>query len=154
MFKTIVIGLDGSDGSKKAIPFATELARRDDAQLVIAHVEEYTIGKGGGPIHVNEDEVRAELEDLATSLSDDGIETSVQVETIRIGGPAHGIDDIANRADADLIVVGTRGHTALSNLMLGSVAQRLLAIAKSPVFVVPEHSKTPVGSDDAAAGSG
>jgi len=154
MFKTIVIGLDGSDGSKKAIPFATDLARRDDAQLVIAHVEEYTIGKGGGPIHVNEDEVRAELEDLATSLSDDGIETSVQVETIRIGGPAHGIDDIANRADADLIVVGTRGHTALSNLMLGSVAQRLLAIAKSPVFVVPEHSKTPVGSDDAAAGSG
>jgi hypothetical protein len=38
--------------------------------------------------------------------------------------------------------------------MLGSVAQRLLAIAKRPVFVVPEHSKTPVGSDDAAAGSG
>lgn len=154
MFKTIVIGLDGSDGSKKAIPFATELARRDDAKLVIAHVEEYTIGKGGGPVHVNEDEVRAELEDLAKSLSDDGVETSVQIETIRIGGPAHGIDDIANRADADLIVVGTRGHTALSNLMLGSVAQRLLAIAKSPVFVVPEHSKTPVGSDDAAAGSG
>ena len=80
-----------------------------------------------------------------------GSKLPVQVETIRIGGPAHGIDDIANRADADLIVVGTRGHTALSNLMLGSVAQRLLAIAKRPVFVVPEHSTTPVGSDDAAA---
>lgn len=151
MFQTIVIGLDGSDGAKKAIPFATELARRDDAELVIAHVEEYTIGKGGGPIHVNEDEVRAELEDLAKSLSDDGIETSVKVETIRIGGPAHGIDDIAKRADADLIVVGTRGHTALSNLLLGSVAQRLLAIAKQPVFVVPEDVKAPAGSKGTAA---
>ena len=151
MFQTIVIGLDGSDGAKKAIPFATELARRDDAKLVIAHVEEYTIGKGGGPIHVNEDEVRAELEDLAKSLSDDGIETSVEVETIRIGGPAHGIDDIAKRAGADLIVVGTRGHTALSNLLLGSVAQRLLAIANQPVFVVPEDVKAPAGSNGTAA---
>jgi len=143
VFKTIAIGLDGSDGSKKAIPFATELARRDDAELVIAHVEEYTIGKGGGPIHVDEDEIRGELAELAKILTDDGIETSVEVETIRVGGPAHGIDDIAKRVGADLIVVGTRGHTALSNLLLGSVAQRLLAIADQPVFVVPESVTTP-----------
>ena len=149
VFKTIAIGLDGSDGSKKAVPFATELARRDDAKLVIAHVEEYTIGKGGGPLRVDEDEVRGELAELAKSLTDDGIPTSVEVESIRVGGPAHGIDDIAKRVGADLIVVGTRGHTALSNLLLGSVAQRLLAIADRPVFVVPE-SVTTAGAPDVA----
>ena len=37
MFKTIVLGLDGSDGSNRAIPVAVELARRDNASLVIAH---------------------------------------------------------------------------------------------------------------------
>jgi nucleotide-binding universal stress UspA family protein len=152
MFQTIVIGLDGSDGAKKAIPFATELARRDDAKLVIAHVEEYTIGKGGGPIHVDEDELRAELDELAKGLTDDGVDTSVEVETIRIGGPAHGIDDIAKRVGADLIVVGARGHTALSNLLLlGSVAERLLAIATQPVFVVPEAARPAEPSNTAAS---
>jgi nucleotide-binding universal stress UspA family protein len=146
VFKTIVIGLDGSDGSKKAVPFATELARHDDAKLVIAHVEEYT---RGGPLRVDEDEVRGELAELAKSLTDGGIPTSVEVESIRVGGPAHGIDDIAKRVGADLIVVGTRGHTALSNLLLGSVAQRLLAIADRPVFVVPE-SVTTAGAPDVA----
>jgi nucleotide-binding universal stress UspA family protein len=58
MFKTIVLALDGSDGSKAAIPFARDLAHRDDSKLVIAHVEEDVGGKGGGPIHATEDEIQ------------------------------------------------------------------------------------------------
>jgi nucleotide-binding universal stress UspA family protein len=48
MFKTIVLAMDGSDGSRAAIPLAVELAKRDDAKVVVAHVEQDVVGKGGG----------------------------------------------------------------------------------------------------------
>jgi nucleotide-binding universal stress UspA family protein len=50
MFKTLVLALDGSEESRRAIPVAVELARRDHAKIVIAHVEQDIAGKGGGPI--------------------------------------------------------------------------------------------------------
>jgi len=78
MFKTIVLALDGSDGSKAAIPLATELARHDHGKIVIAHVEEDTIGKGGGPLVANEDEIQAEIRKQAEKLSGEGIETAEQ----------------------------------------------------------------------------
>jgi nucleotide-binding universal stress UspA family protein len=54
------------------------------------------------------------------------------------GGPAHVIADAATKVGADLIVTGSRGHTALAGIMLGSVAQRLLHLAHCPVLVVPK----------------
>ena len=47
MFKTIVLALDGSKGSRQAIPLAAELARHDGAGIVIAHVQQDMVGKGG-----------------------------------------------------------------------------------------------------------
>lgn len=56
MFRTIVLALDGSEDSQRAIPVAAELARRDGARIVVAHIEQEVAGKGGGPIPVTEDE--------------------------------------------------------------------------------------------------
>lgn len=138
MFKTIVLALDGSDGSRKAIPFATELAQNDKAAILIAHVEERNLGKGGGPLHVDEEEIKAEIRKQADELSAQGIDTSIQMVDVMLGGPAHAIEEIANKAGADLIVLGTRGHSPVAGLLLGSVTQRLLHIARRPVLAVPE----------------
>jgi nucleotide-binding universal stress UspA family protein len=137
-FETIVLGLDGSEGSWRALPVAVELARRDDAKLVLTHVEERIIAKGGmPPVYADEDEIRAEIEREANELSEQGIDASVRTSTIVLGGPAHALADIADEVGADLIVVGTRGHSALAGALLGSVTQRLLHISHRPVLAVP-----------------
>lgn len=140
MFKTIVLALDGSEGSRHAIPLAVELARRDNAKLVVVHVEEEIIGKGGGPILATEDEVQDEVRKKAQELSASGVETSVEMRSVMLGGPAHAIEDVAAEAGADLIVAGTRGHSPVAGLLLGSVTQRLLHIARRPVLAVPPGS--------------
>jgi nucleotide-binding universal stress UspA family protein len=137
VFNTIVLALDGSEGSRQAIPVAATLAQQDGARVVIAHVEQDVVGKGGGPIPATEDEIQAEIRKQADELSKDGIETGVKMRNVMLGGPAHAIAEIADEEDADLIVAGTRGHTAIGGLLLGSVTQRLLHIARCPVLVVP-----------------
>ena len=142
MFKTIVLALDGSEESRQAVPLATELARQDGARIVIAHVQQDVVGKGGGPIVATEDEIQAEIRKQAEELSADGIETSVEMREMMLGGPAHAIVEIADGANADLIVAGTRGHSAIAGLLLGSVTQRLLHIARCPVLVAPPTDRS------------
>ena len=138
MFKTIVLALDGSEGSRKAISVAKELAQDDDAAIVIAHIDERVVGKGGGPVHVDEEDIKAEIRKQADELAAAGIDTSIQMADVMLGGPAHAIEHIANGAGADLIVTGTRGHSPVAGLLLGSVTQRLLHIAGRPVLAVPQ----------------
>jgi nucleotide-binding universal stress UspA family protein len=137
MFNVIVLALDGSETSRRAVPLAVELARRDGARIVIAHVEQDVVGKGGAPIPITEDEIQAEIRGQAEELAAEGIETSVEIHRVVLGGPAQAIEDIAEEAGADLIVAGTRGHAPVAGLLLGSVTQRLLHIARRPVLVVP-----------------
>jgi nucleotide-binding universal stress UspA family protein len=141
MFKNIIVALDGSPDSKGTLPVAAELAKASGAKLVIAHVIEKYVGKGGaGPINVKEDEILADIEGEAKKLSDQGIETSIETADVvsMIGGPAKGIAEIADKVNADLIVAGRRGHNPLTGLLLGSVTQRLLQIADQPVLVIPQ----------------
>jgi len=142
MFNTIVLALDGSEGSRRAIPVAAELARQNGGRIVIAHVEQDVAGKGGAPIPITEDEIQAEVREQAKRLAADGIETSVEMRNVILGGPAHPIAEIAEEANADLIVAGTRGHSPVAGLLLGSVTQRLLHIARSPVLVVPPSDRS------------
>ncbi len=140
MFKTIVLALDGSETSKRAIPIAAELAKREGSRVVIAHVEELIAGKGGGPVHAGEEAYQQEIREQAAELSGQGIETDVKMASVMVGGPAHAIESIAKEANADLIVVGTRGHSPVAGLLLGSVTQRLLHIAHCPVLAVPPEA--------------
>jgi nucleotide-binding universal stress UspA family protein len=106
---------------------------------VIAHVEERMATKGRAPLHVNEEQIQEELQALVKDLAADGIEASIRMGDVMAGGSgvAHSIVDIADKSNADLIVAGTRGHSLVEGLLLGSVTQRLLHIAKQPVLVVP-----------------
>ena len=137
MFERIVLALDGSHSSQLSLELAAKLARQHNAKVVIAHAEEHIVGKGGGTVEVTEPEIQAGIRRQAEELSAQGIETSVEMRSVTLSGPAHVIEDIADEVGADLIVVGTRGHSPIAGLLLGSVTQRLLHIAERPVLVAP-----------------
>jgi nucleotide-binding universal stress UspA family protein len=92
-------------------------------------------------VFADEQEVRADIQRLADELRAEGLDASVETAVLVLGGPAHSIAEIAERADADLIVVGTRGHSAVAGLLLGGVTQRLLHIVHRPVLAVPPSSR-------------
>ena len=139
MFKAIVLALDGSDTAKRGIPIAVELAKEGNGKIVIAHIEERMATKGRAPLEVDEDEIQAELRAMVKDFAAEGIEASLEMGDVMAGGAgtAHAIADIAERSKADLIVTGTRGHSPVAGLLVGSVTQRLLHIAKQPILVVP-----------------
>jgi nucleotide-binding universal stress UspA family protein len=138
VFKTIVIGLDGSESASAAIPAAVELARLSGGSIVVAHVDERIAAKGDMPsLRADEDEVKAAISKQADAITADGVDARLETASVVLGGPAHSIEDIAEAAGADVIVVGSKGRSGISGLLLGSVPDRLLHIAKRPVLVIP-----------------
>jgi nucleotide-binding universal stress UspA family protein len=140
MFKKVIWATDGSSAADLALPLAQTLAGESHASMVVVYCEEFTLpGKGGGslPVHANEEQLEEKIQRQVAELSSGGLSASLEMAKSKVGGAAHVIADIAVREQADLIVVGTRGHTALGGLLLGSVTQRLLHIAPCPVLAVP-----------------
>ena len=141
MFKVIIWATDGSSGAKQALPFAKGLAQADGARLVVVHVNEFTVGRiGGYPVNLDEGEVKAAIRRHVEDLKQEGLDATLQLASVSMGGAAHVIAEIADKEGADLIVAGTRGHAPLYGLLLGSVTQRLLQIGHCPVLVVPSTS--------------
>jgi len=136
MFETIVVAVDGSESSDRALDYAARLARSESSKLVLAHVTELIAGRAAGTVDVDNDERVAALRARAAEIKASGVDAELQQATSMTGGPAHAVAEIAERAGADLIVTGTRGHTALTGVVLGSVAQRMMHVAPCPVLVV------------------
>ena len=156
MFYKVVWATDGSEPADEALNFARALAAESGGELLAVHCIELILaprGPGGGyPAHGNEGELEEKIEAQVADLSRDGVRASLQSATAAVGGAAHVISDMARDAGADVIVVGTRGRTALTGLLLGSVTHRLLHIAHCPVLVVlgPERSgagSVPTGTE-------
>jgi nucleotide-binding universal stress UspA family protein len=139
MFNSIVWASDGSGLAQKALPLVKELARADGAKITIVHVVERIEGGGavGLPRRADESEVQADLREQAESLRQEGFAASLEIRGEVGVRPAHEIVAVARDVEADLIVAGSRGHTAIGGLLLGSVTTRLLHISPCPVLVVP-----------------
>lgn len=156
MFKTIVLAVDGSESSDLAVAAAAELARDSGGRIVAVHIKELIAGRFAGPVRVDEDDVQAKIRGQVKDLADSGLNVTLEMHSTMTGGPAPVVADTAGREDADLIVSGTRGHTALAGVIVGSVAQRLLHLAPCPVLVVPighgPHGHSSERAEQATAG--
>ena len=143
MFKTILWATDGSETAARALPYALGLAEPDGAKLIVAHVREIFVGRGGGyPLLADESELRERIGLQVKDLKTGGIDATFVVRTCNAGHAARTIAEIAEEVDADLVVVGTHGYGRVAGLLLGSVTQGLLHAGVCPVLALP--TATPV----------
>ena len=152
MFRTIIWATDGSETADRALPYAKELAGGADGRLVVVHSKELLVGRAGGhPVLADEDEIETKIEAQVEQMRADGLDASFRLVSGSAPHAAHMISDVAAEVGADLIVVGTRGHTAVAGLLLGSVTQRLLHIAPCPVLAVPAVARTDAQTQETQA---
>ena len=141
MFKRILCATDGSVHGDRAVREGARMAQANKGELHVAHVIERIRGGGrlrGQNVFVTEDEIDGRIRHQVDELARDERIVDVCVHMISGGGqPARRLAKLAEQVDADLIVVGTRGHAPLAGLVLGSVTQQLLHDSKRPVLAVP-----------------
>ena len=139
MFNKIIWATDGSAAADAALPQVRELAASNGTSVIVLHCEETFVGPRayGLDVNVDEDDMKQKIRKQAAELESEGLTVTTEFVAGHAGVAAHAIADAAKNDGADLIVVGTRGHTALGGLLLGSVTQRLLQTAPCPVLAVP-----------------
>jgi nucleotide-binding universal stress UspA family protein len=139
-WKTIVVGVDGSPASRVALTWAAAEAAEHGADLVVVNAWEHTLMPPMGSVSVSEkfvpDPSQRTADDLVRVIKEElGDEPKVLVQPrVRQGPPAKVL--IEESAEADLLVVGTRGHGGFAGLVLGSVSQHVSAYARCAVAVV------------------
>jgi nucleotide-binding universal stress UspA family protein len=159
VLRKILVPVDFSECSRKALQYAVPLARQFGGGLLLVYVMpvHYFVGSEFGPVDVPvpEQELLRNSERELGRLAEQ--ETGGRVPTeIRVcrGQPVHEIVRVAREEGADMILLSTHGHTGLKHVLLGSVAENVVRYAPCPVLVVREHEREFVRSDVPATGAG
>jgi nucleotide-binding universal stress UspA family protein len=139
--KKILVPVDGSDVSRRALRYAAALAHRLKASLLIVHVQEAPLYYGELSVYVPRGRFEKMQRDYSRSVLDAAAQVmkraDVRYASEALKGPVG--STIAKRARArkcDGIVMGTRGMGAVGNLIMGSVATQVLHHATVPVTLV------------------
>lgn len=133
----IVVGVDGSTGGREALRFAMAEARLRGAELQAVSAWRYPYSYGESLVIVSDDDLKAAAErGLIEAIAAAGEQVGVQVEPVVRQGRAASVL-LESAADADMLVVGSRGRGGFAGLLLGSVSQKCVQHAPCPVVVVP-----------------
>jgi nucleotide-binding universal stress UspA family protein len=144
MFKSIVVGTDGSETAQVAVHQAIDLCKQVGAKLQIVSAYEpiseqrLRSEKKEVPADVQwmvnpREDVEATLEDAADEAKNAGVD----VETFaRQGDPADAILDVAEEQSSDLIMVGNKGMSGAKRFLLGSVPNKVSHHAPTSVMII------------------
>jgi nucleotide-binding universal stress UspA family protein len=144
MFRSIVVGTDGSETATEAVRQAIELAKLTGARIELVSAYEPVSGQrlrtesqqvpGDMQWMVNpREDVDATLGDANELASEAGVTVEVHA---RQGDPADAILDVAEETKADLIVVGNKGMTGARRFLLGSVPNKVSHHAPCSVLII------------------
>jgi len=145
MYKRILVPINGSTASERALQEAIELAREGKAQLRLVYVLEDILplaeeGFDYSDSAAMQETARKAAEDTLAQAADKVRKSGASVETTLVDKLGQGvIDAINNEAQnwsADLIVIGTHGRTGLTRLLLGSIAEGVVREASVPVLLI------------------
>ena len=142
----ILVPVDFSSHSDRALRYATRLAARLGASVELLHVVDNPFASGAWTSEIYVPSLPQMLESLLseaikrlTAMKSVVASQGVDVETnVLTGQPAHTIVEHAHGGGFDLIVMGTHGRTGFSHAFVGSVAERVVRRAPCPVLTVRE----------------
>jgi nucleotide-binding universal stress UspA family protein len=152
---TLLVPVDFTSYSEEALLFASKLAGKLEAQLLVLHVI-YDPAEAPGfyvkKIKKKKKFLRS-MEEAANEMMDEFIEkmrqthpdqTPIKEATplLIVGTPATRIVEIAEKKKADMIVIGSHGRTGLSRLLVGSKVQQVVKLSSIPVIVVKTSPKS------------
>ena len=140
----ILVGVDGSGHSQRALEWAAKEAALRHTSLTVLTVQQAVAGFWGGTLDYGEDRSLVDkAREMAQSETDkvlaglgESRPDSVTVTAVH-GYPAEAL--INAGADADLIVLGRRGGGGFSRQVLGSVSSQVIQHAHCPVIILPAH---------------
>ncbi|MFM0038469.1 universal stress protein [Paraburkholderia strydomiana] len=163
MYQKILVAVDGSETSTRALNAAIELARDSGARLQPLFVVDVPLmsydAPGYDPSYVRDaltEEGRRVLADAAALMGTAGVTGPTRLaETELMTGEdiAHCIQRAAEEFGADVVVMGTHGRRGVRRLMLGSVAERFLRIAACPVLLISGQCASPRANPTQTAGT-
>jgi nucleotide-binding universal stress UspA family protein len=138
--KSVLVAIDGSEPSLKGVRMAVELARQAQAKLQLVTVVAPVLQPPSvyaETIQKIEDGNRATAHETLSRAARVVMELGSDCQQVVLqGAPAEAIADLASDPEVWGVVIGAKGHNALSRVMLGSVTDRLVHICSKPVLVV------------------
>src|SRR5262245_30952910 len=142
--KSILVPIDFSAESEKALAYAVPFARQFGARLTVLHVVEPVAMPDFAqsfPLTIENDKVMAECKrHLQRVVKDLELEHALMEKTlVRTGRSVTDIADAARTLKADLIIIATHGYMGLKHAFLGSTTERVVRHAPCPVLVVRSH---------------
>jgi nucleotide-binding universal stress UspA family protein len=141
VFSKILWATDGSEAADNALAYVERFAALTGGVVEVVHVADNPIGSMADVADIEEagSEAQSKINEQVAALSAKGLDTHLTLVPGRQRTAAHTIAEIAEKVDASMIVVGTRGHTTGGRNVLGSVTQTLLHVSPCPVVSVPDH---------------
>lgn len=136
MFEKIVLAVDGSELSKRAVPVAADLAQKYGGEVIAVHVREREVSRAGAVDFETTEEGQRIVDEAVRALKDVGASARGESWGTIYGRAAAEIVRVAADEGAGIIVMGTRGLTDLKGLLVGSVTHKVLHLADCPVLVV------------------
>ena len=136
-FRRLLVGYDGSSESEKAVEMALSLAQCLDASILIFAVARPPEPSTSVELEAVLDDAKEHFEEGFKKIREKAKEHEIELQTATAVG--HPAEQIIHRAEADgidLIILGRRGRSMISRMMLGSVSERTLRYAHCPVMVV------------------
>jgi nucleotide-binding universal stress UspA family protein len=138
MFDKILVAVDHSEISDRALDAARDLALLSEGEVWVLHMREREVAVKTGVALSDEsmDEASAAVAAAVDKLTAAGVKAHGDVGTTLFGYAARNIVDDAKEHDVDVIVMGSRGRGDLAGLVLGSTAHKVIHLTDRPVLIV------------------
>ncbi len=138
MYDKILVAVDHSETSDRAVTAARDLAALSHGEVWVLHLREREMGFKTGVLATDEttQDANAEIAAAVEVLTQAGVKAHGEVRNTIFGYAAREIVSDADEIGADVIVMGSRGRGDLTGLLLGSTAHKVIHLSHRPVLIV------------------